>query len=203
MVIARTDSVRHAFLAPSIGDDKIKPFVPLLTLNLGMRVSHLAFTANEEHLLLSAETGGGLAVYSVGTLMEGSAQRIFELSTNGTSLRSIAPNPTSEKAELIALITANGELKMANLTSQQLGNGPQGQTLKNSVSCVSWSNRGKQLVAGLGDGACVQMTPEGDIKAEIPRPETLQGDQHGMLLPNTSSIYLLIPPSFFDILARE
>lgn len=182
VVIAATASVRQAFSAPSAGDDKFKPFVPLLTLNFDMRVSQVAFSTDEKYLAVSAEIGGGLGVYSVQNLMDGNSQRAFELSTNNTSLRSIVPNPTRETAELFALVTTKGELLMASLKIEtpQLMIGPQGDTtMKEGVSCVSWSPRGKQLMAGLGNGTCVQMTPQGEIKAEIPRPGSLEGDQHG------------------------
>lgn len=154
-----------------------------------MRVSHVAFSADENYLVISAENGGGLAVYNVQTLIGGGTQSAFEMSTDGSSLRAIVPNPTPEKSDLFAIVTANGELKLVNLANRQFINGPQGSTLKDGVSCVSWSTRGKQLVAGLGNGFCVQMTPEGEIKAEIPRPGTLEGDQHGMLQsPNAKSV---------------
>lgn len=180
VVIAATASVRQAFSAPSAGDDKIKPYVPLLTLNFNMRVSQVVFSTDENYLAVSAEIGGGLGVYSVQSLIEGNSQRTFELSTSGSSLRSIIPNPTPETAELFALVTTKGELLMASLRARQLVNGPHGHTnMKEGVSCVSWSPRGKQLVAGLGNGTCVQMTPQGEIKAEVPRPGGLEGDQHG------------------------
>lgn len=180
VVIAATASVRQAFSAPSAGDDKFRPFVPLLTLNLEMRVSQVAFSTDEKYLAVSAEIGGGLRVYSVQDLTEGVSRRIFELSTKESSLRSIVPNPEPEIAELFALVTTKGELLIASLGTSQLMIGPQGHpTMKEGVCCVSWSPRGKQLVAGLGNGTCVQMTPQGEIKAEIPRPGSLEGDQHG------------------------
>ena len=181
MVIASTESVRQAFSASSDPGISIKPFTPQLTLSIGMRVSQVAFSADEKYLVISAEAGGGLAVYDVQVLMQGSTIPTFELSTNGTSLRALVPNPTSEKAELFAVVTTKGELMIGNLTTRQFLNGARGQTMKDGVSCVSWSTRGKQLVAGLGNGTCYQMTPEGEGKAELPRPPDLQGDEHGML----------------------
>lgn len=180
VVIATTESVRRAFSIPGTGGGNFKSFVPLLTLNIGMRVSQVVFSADENHLVISAESGGGLAVYTVPTLMEGSTQPSFELSTHGSSLRTIVANPTPEKSDFFAVVTLNGELKMANLSSRQFLSGARGQTMNDGVTCVSWSTRGKQLVAGLGNGTCVQMTPEGNIVAEIPRPSDLEGDQHGM-----------------------
>jgi len=150
-----------------------------LTLNLGVRLSQVAFSADEDFLVLSAENGGGLAVYEVQSLMQGGTQPAFELGTNGVSLRSLVPNPTAEKAELFAMITTDGHLMMANLKTRQLLSGSQGQILKEGVSCASWSTRGKQLVTGLGNGTCFQMTPEGEGKGAIPRPSDLEGDQHG------------------------
>ena len=140
----------------------------------------MAFSADEEYLIISAESGGGLGVYDVQALMQGNTALSFELSTNSTSLRALVPNPSTEKAELLAIVTTKGELMIGNLTTRRFLNGAQGQIMKDGVSCVSWSNRGKQLVAGLGNGTCSQITPEGDGKGELPRPPDLQGDEHGM-----------------------
>lgn len=178
VVIAATDAVRKAFNDGNGADGNVRSFTPRLTLELGMRISQVAFTADEKFLVLSAEQGGGLAVYEVQSLVQGNTQSAFQIATNGTSLRMLLPNPTPERAELLAAVTANGELLMANLNSRQLMNGSQGITLKDGVSCVSWSTRGKQLVAGLGDGSCYQLTPEGEGKANIPRPPDLEVDQH-------------------------
>lgn len=179
VVIASTESVRQAFSANSPTGSDIKPFTPQLTLPIGVRVSQVAFSADENYLAISAEVGGGLAVYDVQAIMQGNTQSAFQLSTNRTSVRALTPNPTAEKAELFAVVTANGQLMMANMKTRQFLSGPSGQVMKDGVSCVSWSNKGKQLVAGLGNGAAFQMTPEGEGKAEVPRPPTIEGDQHG------------------------
>ncbi|KAL8766409.1 MAG: hypothetical protein Q9209_006785 [Squamulea sp. 1 TL-2023] len=178
VIIAGTEVVRKAFTDKDAGDGNIKSFTPQLTLNLGTRISQVAFSADESFLVLSAEQGGGLAVYEVQSLMQGNTESAFQIATNGTALRMLLPNPTPERAELFAAVTMSGELLIANLASRQFMNGPQGMTMKDGVSCVSWSARGKQLVAGLGSGTCYQMTPEGEGKAEIPAPPDMEGDQH-------------------------
>ena len=215
MVIARTDAVRKAFAAGGAPDDNVKSFAPQLTLELGMRVSQAAFTADEKYLVLSAEDGGGLAIYEVQSLVQGNTQSAFEISTNGTSLRMLLPNPTSDRADLLAAVTVKGELLMANLSSRQLVNGPQGLNLKEGVSCVSWSTRGKQLVAGLGDGSCYQLTPEGEGKADIPSPPDLEVDQHVSALSwlendlflvghtTTSGDEDMIPATTFRLVTRQ
>ena len=178
VVGASTKSIRDAFTTKKDKSD-IRSFTPQLTIPVGMRISQVAFSANENHLVISAEVGGGLAVYEVESLMQGNTQCAFQLATNGASLRALVPNPTLERSELFALVTADGNLLIANLNTRQLLIGPNGQIMKDAVSCVSWSTKGKQLVVGLADGTAYQLTPEGQGKGEIPRPGSLEGDQHG------------------------
>ena len=144
-----------------------------------MRISQVAFSTDDNFLVLSAENGGGLAVYETQSLMQGNTQTAFELATNGTALRSLLPNPTLEKAELFAAVLTNGELMIADLKNRSFIVGNQRQTLKTGVSCVSWSNKGKQLVAGLGDGSLYQMKPEGEGTGNVPKPPGMEGDEHG------------------------
>ena len=171
VILARTESARRAF--EGSGEGHIKTFEPELKIPMPMRVSQLTFSADESYLVLSAEIGGGLAVYEVASLLQGSTQSAFELSTQGLSLRALIPNPTPDKGELIAVVTTDGKLMMANLRGRDFVQAPNGPVLKANVSCVSWSTKGKQLVAGLGDGTAHQMTPEGVGKEDIPKPPAL------------------------------
>ncbi|KAI0970001.1 hypothetical protein F4678DRAFT_462804 [Xylaria arbuscula] len=178
VIVASTDAVRKAFEATKDGDSEIRPFTPQLQVPLPIRICQLAFSADETYLILSAEQGGGLAVYNVDAFQQGTTQSAFEIPTNGESLRALAPNPSLEKAELCAVVTNGGKLLMADLKERNFsfkGNSP---ILKEQVSCVAWSNKGKQLVAGLGDGTICQLTPKGDIKAEIPRPPELDSSYY-------------------------
>ncbi|CAG8961098.1 hypothetical protein HYFRA_00002641 [Hymenoscyphus fraxineus] len=176
IVLAYTKAVREAYQSSEQGEDNVKPFQPQLRLPMPMRVSQVAFSADESWLVLSAETGGGLAVYDVQALMTGSTEPKFQIPTNSQALRSLVPNPTPEKGELFAAVTVEGNLLMANLKEQTFVPGPNGPILKDGVHCVSWSTRGKQLVAGLRDGSAFQMTPEGVGKGEIPQPPGLENN---------------------------
>ncbi|KAI0862028.1 hypothetical protein F4860DRAFT_513454 [Xylaria cubensis] len=178
VVVASTDAVRKAFEATKDGESEVRPFTPQLKLPLPIRISQLAFSADETYLILSAEQGGGLAVYDVNALQQGKTQSAFEIPTNGESLRALVPNPLPEKAELCAVVTNGGKLLMANLKERNFVSKGSSQILKEQVSCVSWSTRGKQLVAGLGDGTLCQLTPEGDVKAEVPRPPELDSNYY-------------------------
>jgi len=146
-----------------------------------MRVSQVAFTADEDYLVISAETGGGLAVYEVQSLLNGSQASAFELPTNSQSLRALVPNPTPEKGELLALVTMDGNLLIADLKKRDFTRLPadsNNMVLKNNVSCISWSAKGKQLVAGLFDGSAYQMKPTGEHISDIPRPPGLEANYH-------------------------
>lgn len=142
-----------------------------------MRISHLAFTPDEQYLILSAEQGGGLAVYETQTLLRGSSQAAFEVSTSGESVRALIPNPMPELAGFCAVVTTKGNLLIANLKEKSLVSGPNGPVIRSQVACGAWSTKGKQLVAGLSDGTVVQMTPDGAEKAQIPKPGAF-GDVH-------------------------
>lgn len=204
VVVASTESVRKAFQEPRSGDSEVRPFRPQLTLPMPTRVSQVTFTADENYLVLSAETGGGLAVYEAQSLLSGSTQRAFEMSTNSLSLRALVPNPTPEKSEFLAIVTTDGKLMMANLKERTFVSGANGQVLKEGVSCVSWSTKGKQLVAGLGDGSCFQMTPEGEGKGVIPRAPNVDLNYHGRVPVLTMDMTdLTNRNSIIDYLARK
>ncbi|KAI1467394.1 uncharacterized protein F4812DRAFT_471475 [Daldinia caldariorum] len=176
VVLATTEAVRKAFASPKDGDNDIRNFEPPLKLSLPTRISQLAFTSDGAYLILSAEQGGGLAVYETQAIRQGSTQVAFEIPTIGESLRALAPNPSLEMSELCAVVTSEGNLLMANMKDRNFISRPTGQILRNQVSCVAWSNKGKQLVAGLGDGFIQQMLPNGDVKANIPRPPDLDAN---------------------------
>lgn len=173
IVLAQTDAVRKALDGPKDGDSDIRSFESQLKIPIPTRVSQLVFTADEKYLVISAETGGGLAIYDVQTLLQGSTSSALELSTNGETLRTLMPNPTPDKAGLCAIVTNNGNLHIASLEDRVISN-----VLQSQVSCVSWSSKGKQLCAGLADGSIRQMTPEGQVKGEIPKPPNM-GDCYG------------------------
>ncbi|KAH6606473.1 hypothetical protein Trco_005626 [Trichoderma cornu-damae] len=203
VVIATTESIRKAFEGPKDGDSDIRGFEPQLKIPMPMRVSQLVFTSDENYLVLSAESGGGLAVYDVQGLLRGSSNSAFELSTNGEALRSLVPNPTIP--ELCAIVTSGGNLHMANLQDRKISN-----ALKSQVSCISWSSKGKQLCAGLADGTIHQMTPEGEGKADIPRPPSLANCHVSSLTWLENNLWLAIhstsdspPSSIYHIITRQ
>ncbi|KAK4141562.1 uncharacterized protein C8A04DRAFT_13954 [Dichotomopilus funicola] len=208
--IATTESVRKAFEGEKNGDSEIRSFTPQATVPFPIRISQLAFTADEKYLVLSAETGGGLAVYDVQTLTQGGTQPAFELSTNQETLRALIPNPMPESAGLCAVVTNNGNLFMANLVERQLVSGSNGPTLLSQVSCAAWSTKGKQLVAGMADGSIVQMTPEGVEKARIPKPPNVGNFHVASIAWLENHVFLVVhnatngqEPAIFHLVTRQ
>ncbi|CAN8099223.1 unnamed protein product [Discula destructiva] len=171
--ISSTDSVRTAFGNPKDGNSEARSFEGQVKIPMAIRVSHIAFTPDEQYLIMSAQQGGGLAVYETQTLLQGSPQSAFEIGTSGESIKTLVPNPMPELAEFCAVVTTNGNLLMANFKEQKLSESGTGPVLRAGVTSVSWSTKGKQLVAGLADGSIVQMTPDGTEKAAVPRPNSL------------------------------
>ncbi|KAL5596858.1 uncharacterized protein BROUX77_006806 [Berkeleyomyces rouxiae] len=170
IAIVHTDAARKAFESPRDDDSEARPVDPLVKLTVSTPTSHLAFTTDEQYLLVASQLGGGIAVYETASLLSGSQSPAFGLSTDGVVVRALCPNVAIEKAELCAVVTENGALHMVNLKSRTMNN-----IIASDVSCMGWSTKGKQLVAGKANGTIQQMTPEGDIKAEIPCPDGFHG----------------------------
>ncbi|KAF2399916.1 hypothetical protein EJ06DRAFT_530697 [Trichodelitschia bisporula] len=174
LVIATTDATRAAFDAPGGGPNNVKDFTPQLSIGVP-RLSHVAFTSDGEYLVICAENGGGLAVYQTKMILQNNKEPSFQVGTGGISIRALAPNAAPEFAYQVAVVLSNGNLMLANLQEKQFVAGVNGnQVIKEGVTCASWSNRGKQVVVGLGDGTAMQLKPDGSAAAVIPRPPNVQ-----------------------------
>ena len=204
--------MRKAFEAkqPDDSGSEVRPFHPQVTVPLQLRVSQLAFTADEQFLIVCAEAGGGLAVYNVDSLNQGVTQPAFEINTNGEAVRALVPNPASELAGFCAIVTDKGNLLMANLNDKQLVSGSNGPVLRPQVSCAAWSTKGKQLVAGMADGTLHQMTPDGTDKGKIPKPSGLGDFYVSTATWLENNVFLVIhaaangqDPSAYHLITRE
>ncbi|KAF1984053.1 hypothetical protein K402DRAFT_465442 [Aulographum hederae CBS 113979] len=179
LVVASTEAVRAAFADPNIQADgnKVKPFSPALSISTP-RISQVAFTSEGKWLAISAEQGGGLAVYETQSLTQGNKECSFQIGTENISVRALAPNPNPEFEKYAAVVLSDSKLLLADFVEKNLvdvKNG--GPVLHENVSCISWSTKGKQIVAGLGDGTAVQLDMTGTVKAVIPRPPQLSGNE--------------------------
>ncbi|ORY15814.1 hypothetical protein BCR34DRAFT_477318 [Clohesyomyces aquaticus] len=164
LVLCSTDNIRKAFDREASQDNAIVDFKPDATISLP-QLRQLAFSSNENFLVLAAEKGGGLAVYKVDDLMSSRTDPGLQLSTGQISVRALVPNPAHEKEQSFAVVLDNGGFILADVNQGQLI-----PLLPEGVSCAAWSAKGKQVVVGLKNGTAVQYTPEGEVKATIPRP---------------------------------
>ncbi|EFE39025.1 nuclear pore complex subunit Nup159, putative [Trichophyton verrucosum HKI 0517] len=183
ITIARTDSVRKAYASEPVDGSDVRTFQPELQIPLPKRVSHLAFSADGSALVVAVDGGDALAIYDVSGLLQGRTQPTATFNINGATLRALAANPNPDTSELFAAVTTNGELLIANLKTNQLVSGSAGPVLKSGVSSVCWSNKGTQLVAGLGDGNAYQVKPDGEKQADIPRAPEIGSDHHATRKP--------------------
>ncbi|KJK64690.1 hypothetical protein P875_00011089 [Aspergillus parasiticus SU-1] len=221
LAIASSDAVRRAISAPTEDKAKTKPFQPQATIPLPARPTHVSFASGDDALVLATENSSQLLVYETTSLTTGNAQPALSIPTNGATFRSLAPNPAPPSDEahssLVALITTNGELLVANLKAGNLVSGPNGNVLKTGVSSVCWSNKGKQLIAGLADGTGYQMAPDGTQKDLIPRPSDVEGNCHvSSIAWLENDIFLMVytpndaedesgltPPSSYYVITRR
>ncbi|EKG10695.1 hypothetical protein MPH_12179 [Macrophomina phaseolina MS6] len=194
LVIASAESIRAALTSERDESNKepVVSFSPELTIPLP-RLSQVAFTSDEQYLVISAQQGGGLAIHEVAALLQKNTNPAFQMATQGMGVRALIPNPAPELAENVAVVTEKGQLMIANLKQRDFLKTQNGVVLKDNVSCATWSNKGKQLVAGLADGTVVQLKPDGSPQALIPRPPTLEGDQY------VSAISWLTNDDFFIV----
>ena len=111
--------MRNAYHADVPAKDNVKPFTPQVTLSTP-RVSQVAFSSDESCLVITAEEGGGIAVYDVDSLLNGNQQSAFQMPTEGTAVRALLPNPAADFSHLFAVVLANGQLKIqANNPEQE------------------------------------------------------------------------------------
>src|SRR5690606_4085461 len=179
-ICGSTESLRKAFRE---GEEDRIDYTPSYSVPLPAKVSHVTFDSAEKYLLVGTQSGD-LVGYNVADLANLSPGKeptpAFEAST-GANLREIKPNPAVESSHLVAVVTADGSFRMLDLNTKGFTGG-QGNILKNNVTTVCWSQRGKQIICGLADGSCAQLKPDGTGTAIIPKMPDLE-DVYGILGP--------------------
>lgn len=195
--------MRNTFTTAPSGSTIVN-YSPTVSIPLPTPISHIVFDSSENHLILGA-TSGGLAIYATENLgsSNNQASPLFEVGTNGLALREVKPNPNLASPEYVAVVTQNGDLRILSLASKKFTTGAGGEVLKTGISTISWSQRGKQLVCGLTDGSCSQITPDGVERAAIPKPPGLTDHYGTYLLCRSIRIETNIGPSFSYHMAGE
>jgi len=169
LVIGRTQKIRDRIYEAK-GDD-IRDCAPLHTIPHSRPV-HVAFAADESCLVVAEQHDSAIVAYSTDDLAAQRSNVALKLSTNAP-VRMLAPNPDPAQSQYFAIVNTTGQLLLADLGSNQLVSGANGSVLAENVSSVEWSTKGKQLIAGKGDGSAVQLKPDGTLVANIPKPQSV------------------------------
>jgi nucleoporin NUP159 len=106
-----------------------------------------------------------LAVYEVDDLLQNKTEPGRQIATEHVSLRALAPNPGENYGQAFALVLDSGALMIVDV------NEGKARTMHaEGVTSVSWSIKGRALIAGLETGTVLQYMLGGDLSATIPRP---------------------------------
>ena len=187
--------VRETFQSPPLEKGQTRAFESEIQLPYP-RSSHVIFSSDESVLVLAPSTGG-IVAFQVERLQTGQLEPALRIDTNGQGLRALVPNPVSESAAIFAVITSNGDLMLLDLKAGGIKPGDNGNVLKSGVSCLSWSNRGKQLVAGMADGTAVQLKPDGHVVANIPKSTSISSELHisGISWLENDTFFIIYTPN--------
>lgn len=132
-------------------------FEPQNSFTVEAPVSHVAFSCDASKIYIAAAQGG-LLVYN------SSAPDSGRQEIECPALLELVPNPTDMS---IALLTADGDLLVLMEQAPR--------KIASGVSAISWSKKGKQIMAGLRNGKLNQFTPSGDLKADLAAVEVTVG----------------------------
>lgn len=131
----------------------VTDFTPDATLAVP-QLRHVAFSADEDFLIISAESGGGLAVYDVGGLLKGDTKPGIEVATDGTPVRTLLANPAL--AQYVAVVLDSGRLIIVDVASGMTKPVP-----VEGVTCFAWSLKGAAFVVGFQDGTAASYLADG------------------------------------------
>jgi len=184
LVVFSTDTIYAGFKkdppAGAAHKDVVEDITPEVSIAVP-RLSHVAFTSDENYLVISGESEGGIAVYEVDALLHKNTEPAFSIPTEGTPVLVLSPNP-QVLPNYIAIVMDGGQLVFADLNIKALVHKSSGGPIfRENVTSVVWSVLGKALLVGLEDGTVVQLAVDGTQMAVIPRPPKLDSSFTGNL----------------------
>ncbi|KAJ8326502.1 hypothetical protein O5D80_005250 [Batrachochytrium dendrobatidis] len=137
-------------------------------LDSNQSVTHLRLSF-DQNLIIVATTQSMILSYSVPDLLKASAAPTPKTSTkvDRGDILDILPNPEF-MPDIVAVLTADYRLCFIHLTGTV--------TLVDSpnITAISWSRKGKQIACGTKNGHILRITPNGEVKRDIPNPPQLE-----------------------------
>lgn len=170
------NALRNTFIQAERNASPSPPVLCTLPRQPGTGDVLFVMFGNSDSLLVAATSHGFILIWDTLSLRSSPpAPRTVAPPRNDASrVHMMAPNP-GDKSVLCAIVYGmdllsheNGSVHMLDLLKAEWVNTLPAQ----NVTSVSWSARGKQLVIGVKMGEIIQYTPEGDVKAVLPPPES-------------------------------
>ena len=168
--------LRNTFTQAERNASPSPPVLCTLPLQPGMGDVLFVMFGNSDSLLLAATSHGLILIWETMSLRSSppAPRTVAPPRHDASRVHMIAPNP-GDKSSLCAVVYGmdllsheNGSAHMLDLLKGEWVN----ILPAHNVTSVSWSARGKQLVLGVKTGEIIQFTPEGDVKAVLPPPES-------------------------------
>ena len=177
-MIASTENVRKALKAEvKPGQrDVIADFKPDLAFSVP-RLRHVAFSVDEDLLFVNQEGGGTFSVYGVDDLLKGNTKPALEFTIHDQGVRAMLACTDPATAHYTAVIGDSGRLDIVDMTK---GEPLTIDTNGKSVTCGSWSTRGKAYVVGFKDGTAAAYQVAQNLLGTIPRPPSVEENYLGM-----------------------
>ncbi|OLL22611.1 Nucleoporin nup146 [Neolecta irregularis DAH-3] len=163
-VVETTKNIRNSITSATFKFPSISSTATRITVT--QTISHVIFSPSGNEILLGFEDGK-ISSYDVASLRAGSEPK-FDNST--TPIQDLQANPSPD-ADLVAILTKDRVLRMLSMSKRQLLD-----VVLAEVTAICWSQKGKQIICGMRDGSLVQITPDGQKKAELKRAPAL--DSH-------------------------
>ena len=169
-------ALRNTFTQAERNASPSPPVLCTLPLQPGTGDVLFVMFGNSDSLLLAATSHGLILIWETMSLRSSppAPRTVAPPRHDASRVHMIAPNP-GDKSSLCAVVYGmdllsheNGSAHMLDLLKGEWVN----ILPAHNVTSVSWSARGKQLVLGVKTGEIIQFTPEGDVKAVLPPPES-------------------------------
>ena len=168
--------LRNTFTQAERNASPSPPVLCTLPLQPGTGDVLFVMFGNSDSLLLAATSHGLILIWETMSLRSSppAPRTVAPPRHDASRVHMIAPNP-GDKSSLCAVVYGMDLLSLENGSAHMLDllKGEWVNILPaHNVTSVSWSARGKQLVLGVKTGEIIQFTPEGDVKAVLPPPES-------------------------------
>ena len=169
-------ALRNTFTQAERNASPSPPVLCTLPLQPGTGDVLFVMFGNSDSLLLAATSHGLILIWETMSLRSSppAPRTVAPPRHDASRVHMIAPNP-GDKSSLCTVVYGMDLLSHENGSAHMLDllKGEWVNTLPaHNVTSVSWSARGKQLVLGVKTGEIIQYTPEGDVKAVLPPPES-------------------------------